>query len=38
MLELFSQRYGQHVEIGPAEEVLELWPPRPASMIERDRP
>ena len=28
MLELFSERYGQHVEIGPAEEVAELWPPR----------
>jgi nicotinamidase-related amidase len=27
MLELFSERYGQHVEIGRAEEVLELWPP-----------
>ena len=28
MLELFSERYGQHVEIGLAEEVRELWPPR----------
>ena len=27
MLGLFSDRYGQHVEIGLAEEVLELWPP-----------
>jgi nicotinamidase-related amidase len=28
MLELFSERYGQHVEIGLTEEVMELWPPR----------
>jgi nicotinamidase-related amidase len=28
MLALFSERYGQHVEIGLVEELLDLWPPR----------
>ena len=28
MLALFSERYGQHVEIGLTEEVRDLWPPR----------
>jgi nicotinamidase-related amidase len=27
MLALFSDRYGQHVEVALAEEVLDLWPP-----------
>jgi len=28
MLALFSERYGQHVEIGLTEVVRDLWPPR----------
>jgi nicotinamidase-related amidase len=26
MLELFGNRYGQHVEVGTSEEVAEMWP------------